>query len=153
MKILKLAVIAILFTTFSACGQKSTVPGNVKAAFLQKFPTVKKVSWDKENDTEWEAEFKMNGQEYSANFSSEGVWMETEYEINKKDIPTAVKQTLDSEFNGYDIEEAEISETTQGKVYEFALEKSDTDMEVAISPEGNVMKKEMKAENDNEDND
>ena len=50
----------------------------------------------------------MNGQEYSANFSSDEIWMETEHEINKKDIPAAVKQTLDSKFNGYDIEEAEI---------------------------------------------
>ncbi len=52
-----------------------------------------------------------------------------------------------------DIEEAELSETAQGTVYEFSLEKNDTDMEVAISPEGKVIKKEMKTENDAEDND
>ncbi len=101
MKILKLSVVAMLFAAFSACGQKSTVPNNVNAAFMKKFPNAKKVSWDKENDTEWEAEFKMNGQEYSANFSSAGIWMETEHEIKKADIPAAVKKTLDTEFAGY----------------------------------------------------
>ncbi len=153
MKTLKLSVIAVLFASFAACAQKSTVPVNVNAAFMQKFPNAKKVSWDKENETEWEAEFNMNGQDYSANFSSTGNWMETEYEIKKTDIPTAVKKTLDTEFAGYDIEEAELSETTKGKVYEFSLEKNDTDMEVAISPEGKVIKKEMKSENAAEDKD
>lgn len=138
--------------SFSACGQNKEVPAKIKTAFEQKFPTAQKVKWDKENETEWEAEFKMNGKEFSANFSSDGEWMETEYEIEKSEIPQIVKQTLDTEFAGYDIEEAEISETTDGKVYEFALEKDETEMEVAISPDGKVVKKEVKKEEDEEDN-
>lgn len=139
--------------SFSACGQNKDVPAKTKTAFEQKFPDAQKVKWDKENETEWEAEFKMNGKEYSANFSADGKWIETEYEIEKSEIPHAVKQTLDKEFAGYDIEEAEISETTDGKVYEFALEKGETEMEVAISPDGIVVKKEVKKEDDEEDND
>ena len=138
--------------SFTACGQKKDVCSKIKTAFEQKFPTAQKVKWDKENETEWEAEFKMSGKEYSANFTTDGKWMETEYEINKSEIPQAVKQTLDNEFAGYDIEVAEISETKDGKVYEFAIEKDEIDMEVAISPEGKVVKKEIKTE-DEEDND
>lgn len=138
--------------SFSACGQNKEVPAKIKTAFEQKFPNAQKVKWDKENETEWEAEFKMNGKEFSANFSSDGEWMETEYKIEKSEIPQIVKQTLDNEFAGYKIEEAEISETTDGKVYEFALEKDETEMEVAISPDGKVVKKEVKKEED-EDND
>ena len=154
MRNLMIALSIVSALAFTACAQKnSKVPAKIKAAFVQKFPTAKKAKWDKENATEWEVEFKMNGEEYSANFTSNGVWKETEYEIEKSDIPAAVKQTLDKEFNGYDMEEAEISETSEGKVYEFALEKDDTDMEVAISPDGSIVKKEVKKENDEEDND
>ncbi|QKG80690.1 PepSY-like domain-containing protein [Tenuifilum thalassicum] len=152
MKNLILISMILAVFSFSACGQKKDVPAKIKTAFEQKFPTAQKVKWDKENETEWEAEFKMNGKEYSANFSSDGKWMETEYEIEKSEIPQAVKQTLDNEFAGYDLEEAEISETTDGKVYEFALEKGETKMEVAITPDGKVVKKEVKKE-DEEDND
>ena len=67
--------------------------------------------------------------------------------------PQAVKQTLDNEFAGYDIEEAEISETTDGKVYEFAIERGDSEMEVVISPDGMVVKKEVKKEEAKEEND
>lgn len=139
--------------SFSACGQSKDVPAKVKTAFEQKFPTAQKVKWDKENEAEWEAEFKMNGEKYSANFTTDGQWMETEYEIEKSTIPQAVKQTLDNEFAGYDIEEAEISETTDGKVYEFALDKDETELEVAILPDGKVVKKEVKKEEDKEEND
>jgi len=79
--------------------------------------------------------------------------METEYEIEESEIPQVVKQTLDNEFAGYDMEEAEISETMQEKVYEFALEKGETKLEVAISPEGQLIKKEVQTEDNKEDKD
>jgi len=135
---------------FTACGQKSDVPAKVKTAFEQKFPNATKVSWDKENAKEWEAEFKMEGKEYSANFDADGNWKETEYEIRKSDIPTAVKSTLDKDFNGYKIEEAEISETSDGTVYEFELEKGKSEIEVAISPNGKLVMQKEKKEDDEE---
>lgn len=151
MKNLILISMIMAVVSLSACGQNKDVPAKVKTAFEQKFPTAQKVNWDKENETEWEAEFKMNGEEYSANFTTDGKWMETEYEIEESDLPQAVKQTLDNEFAGYDIEEVEISETPDGKVYEFALEEGETELEVAISPNGKVVKKEVKKEEDEND--
>ncbi|NOZ33869.1 MAG: hypothetical protein GXO80_01045 [Chlorobi bacterium] len=139
--------------SFSACGQNKNVPTKVKTAFSQKFPDAAKIKWDKEGKTEWEAEFKMNGKEYSANFTVDGIWKETESEIRKSEIPTNVKNTIDNEFSGYKIKEAEISETVEGKVYEFELRKEKTEMEVAVSPTGKVVKKELKKENDEDDND
>lgn len=134
-----------------ACAQQKEAPTKVKNSFTQKFPNAKKVKWDKENATEWEAEFKMNGKEYSANFNSDGTWKETEYKIKKSEIPAVVKQTLNSQFAGYDIEKVEVSKKPEGLVYELKLEKDDTDMEVAISSNGKVLKKESKNEEKEEE--
>lgn len=150
MKTLKLFFIAFVAISINACAQKPNVPENVNKAFTQKFPDAKSVKWDKENKTEWEAEFKLNGEEYSANFTNDGVWKETEHEIEKSAIPANVKQTLDTEFAGYKIEESEISETAEGSVYEFELVKAKVKMEVAISPDGKVVKKEVKTKKDEE---
>ncbi len=151
-KVNLIATLTLGFIGFSACGQVQTPSEAVKTAFNQKFPNAKQVSWDMESETEWEAEFKQDGNEYSANFSSDGMWKETEHEIKKSDIPQAVKMTLENEFSEYKIEESEISETAKGTVYEFELENGETSMEVAISKDGKVMKKTMKTE-DEEDND
>ncbi len=154
MKTLNLIAVTFAVISLTACAQKTNVPENVVNAFNQKFPDAKSVKWDKENDTEWEAEFKLNGEEYSANYSTDGAWKETEHEIETSAIPANVKQTLDGEFADYKIEEAEISETAEGTVYEFGIEKDETEMEVAISPDGKVVKKEVKAEEkDEEDKD
>lgn len=150
MKTLKLIVVAFAAISINACAQKPNVPENINKAFTQKFPDAKSVKWDKENETEWEAEFKLNSEEYSANFTTDGVWKETEHEIEKSAIPANVKQTLDNEFAGYKIEEAEISETAKGQVYEFELEKDKTNIEVAVSPDGKVVKKEVKTEKEEE---
>ncbi len=145
--------VATLFS-FNACGQiNKDVPANIKTAFSQKFPDATKVKWDKENEKEWEAEFKMNGKEYSANFDNNGKWMETEYEISINEIPGAVKTTLDNEFNGYKIGESEISETADGKVYEFELKKDSNKMEASIDINGMVVKKEQIKKEDKEDED
>ncbi|WP_369048372.1 PepSY-like domain-containing protein [Tenacibaculum sp. UWU-22] len=134
---------------FSAYAQKRTVPEKAKAAFQQKYPGVKKVKWSQENEKEWEAEFKMNGKRYSSNFSSEGEWLEFEYRIKKSQIPELIKQTLDSEFSGYKIEKAEISQTSKGKLYEVELEKGKSEIEAVINTDGKVVKQEpLKEDND-----
>ncbi len=139
-----LMILAVLLSTmtFTACGQKNDIPTKVKTAFEQKFPNANKVSWDRENANEWEVEFKMDGKEYSANFDNYGNWKETEHEINTNDITIPVKTTLENDFSDYKIEEAEISETTKGKVFEFQLKNDNLYIEVAILPNGKLLKRE-----------
>ena len=60
---------------------------------------------------------------------------------------------LKSNFEGYDIEKMELSETVEGKVYEFDLEKSETKLEVAINDQGTIVKKEKQKEEQESDND
>lgn len=149
----------ILFTLvavsgmFSFCSAQDKLPQNIKDSFAKKFPMAKSVKWDMESETEWEAEFKMNKREYSANYLADGTWMETEHEIEDKDIPAAVKNSLAQSFSGYKTKEMEMSETKSGMVYEFELKKGESEMEVAIDASGKVTKKEIKSEDNDEDND
>lgn len=158
---------ALLFFSFSLSGQvaketkegkegketkeKKEAPANVKSAFSQKFPAATKVEWGKEGDNEWEAEFKLNGKEYSANFDNAGKWMETEYEISAKDIPAAVKTTLDKESAGFKIEESVVTETAALKAYEFVIVKGKDKMELVIDGNGKLVKKEAVKEEEDED--
>jgi uncharacterized membrane protein YkoI len=153
MKKLKLTGIAILFLGCTAFAQTNETKKKAEATFTKMFPSATEVKWDKENATDWEAEFKMNGKEYSAIFTVEGTWKETEHELAQNEIPKAVKATLAKDFSDYKIEEAEFSETKDGALYEFELEKGKIVMEIAINREGKVVKKEVQKEEDEEDND
>lgn len=154
MKNLILVIAVVSIYSLTACAQTSKdIPEKVTTAFSQKFPDASKIKWGKENATEWEAEFKMNGKEYSANFNADGKWMETEYEISLSEIPVEVKTTLDNESKGYKIGESEVSETVDGKVYEFELKKGETKMEIAIDASGKVLTKEAKGEEEDDEED
>ncbi|WP_339868969.1 PepSY-like domain-containing protein [uncultured Algoriphagus sp.] len=149
-KYLTILSIGVLLSA-GACAQEHSdeeVPDAVKTAFSQKFPTAKKVSWDMESATEWEAEFKLEGNEYSANFLADGTWQETEYEIKKADIPEAIKQTLTQDFAGFKIEEAEISEKADGSVYELAVEKGEEEWELVFDINGKLIEKKAIEEGD-----
>jgi hypothetical protein len=136
-----------------SCEQNLTsAPQKVQEMFSERFPTGDKIEWHKESETEWEAEFKMNKIQYSANFLQDGTWQETEHEIEKSDIPSSIKETLNMEFAGYEIEEVEISETIEGKVYEFYIEKGKVELEIAIASDGKLLRKEAK-NGDSEKND
>lgn len=136
-------LVAAIASGMYAFGIKEDAPLKVTAAFAKMFPAIKKVKWEKESDTEWEGEFKMKGAEYSANFLGDGTWQETEHEIKKNAIPVNVKRTLDTEFSGYKINEAELSETPEGSVYEFELEKGEEGVEVTIDINGKVINKSI----------
>jgi hypothetical protein len=145
---------AFLLMSFSTYGQSGKdIPSNVATSFSQKFPHATKVVWGKENDSEWEAEFKMDEKEYSANFNNSGEWTETEYEISAKEIPAAVKITLDKECAGFKIKVSEVSETNEGKVYEFGLDKGEEKLEVAIDAAGKVLTKEVVKEEKEDEED
>lgn len=130
---------------------ETVVPDKVQIAFKEKFPEAKKIAWEQESDNEWEGEFKKKGVEYSANFNSDGEWIESEHEIKTSEIPSIVKNTLDAEFTGFKIEESEIAETTSGTFYEFELENDDSEFEIVIDAAGKLVKNESENENEEED--
>jgi hypothetical protein len=148
-----LILVAVIFIGFSACGQsEKDIPAPVKSAFSQKFTGATNVKWDKENDEEWEAEFKLGGKNYSANFDNAGTWVETEYQISLKEIPAAVKAALDKESAGAKIKVSEVTETKDGKSYEFVVGKGKKETELVIDNAGNVISKEqVKEQNENDE--
>jgi len=141
MKNLMLMIAAAVLISMNACGQNAKdVPAKVKSGFDQKFPAAKKVKWGKENATEWEAEFTFNGKAYSANYTSDGTWLETEYSVAMSEVPADVTKTLAKEVPGYKLLGSDISETPKGKVYEFDIKTGNVKKEVAINADGTLVK-------------
>lgn len=138
--VIGLPIALILGLGIYAFAQRTSAPLRVQASFVKKFPNVKKVTWDKESEKEWEAEFKMDGIEYSANFLEDGTWKETEHEIKKNDIPENVVTTLKKQFSEYSIDEVEFIEDPNGSQYEIGLEKEKEEIEVLIGTDGQLIK-------------
>ncbi len=122
----------------SAENKNSDNPSDaVTKGFAAKFPNATKVKWGKENATEWEAEFNLNGTDESANFSAEGAWLETEAQIKEADLPKAVKDAIDKNYGGWTITEADKTETAKnGTIYEADLKNGNDKKAVAFKEDG-----------------
>lgn len=149
MKYITLVAVFCLGIISTSCAQKTPAPEAVKSAFKAKFPTVQKVKWDQEGDNEWEAGFKMNGKEMSANFDGSGAWLETETEIKKSGLPQAVRDAIAAQFAGYKVEEVARVETPEmAEAYEVEVEKGETTIEALFKDDGTLIKQKTESEDD-----
>lgn len=133
-----------------SCNQKTEVSQKAKEAFKNKFPEAKNVSWEMEEENVWEAEFKMNGQLYSANFNNDGEWKETEIEIEEIDLPIAVEDALKSKYPEVEIEEFSKVESESGTSYEVEFKENESTREVVFDSDGNVIQSKT-SDDDEED--
>jgi len=135
------SILAIVLFSIFACSQIK-VPENVAASFKAKYPSAQKVEWSKESDTEFEAEFEMNGKEMTANFDTSGKWLVTETKLAKDDLPAPVLATLKSQFGDSKVKTAEsLEKAGEAVVYEVKLEKDGTELEVVLDASGKIIKK------------
>ncbi len=148
-KLIGLAFVAMI-VSFAACAQKN-VPAKAKDAFNQKFPNAQNVNWGKEGSNVWEAEFKMNGKEMSANYDPDGNWKETEEEIQENEVPEVVNNALQTNYPDATISHVFKVENTEGISYEYEIKNNGNKMEVVLDSSGNIKKSEPNDEEDDED--
>ena len=152
MKTAIILLAAALFCSTPAFSQKLSddkVPASVKEAFKAKFPKVTTVSWEMEDQKEYEASFNLDMVDCTASFDLTGKWLETENVIDAAKLPKVVSDAIAKQFAGYTIKTAEQTISAKGTVYELSLLKGTDKKSVLISDKGDVMKQE--AEKDEED--
>lgn len=150
-KLLTVLVCTAFVIGVSAMNQKDEkIPAAVKTGFAAKFPTAQKVKWGVEKPGEFEAEFTLNGAETSALVDAKGALLETETEINAKELPQAVKAMLSKDFVEYKF--AEIEKATDAKgitTFEMEAAKGKEKLEISFDANGKLLGKEpLKKEKD-----
>lgn len=91
-KLLLLAAAAVF--TFQANAQKiasSKVPEASKSAFTKDHPSVKQISWEKENGN-FEGNWRADGFDHSAMYTREGKFAGSETDINPSQLPLKVRE-------------------------------------------------------------
>ncbi len=123
MKNIFFVALAFMCASATGCAQKN-VSTAVESAFKTKFSNATNISWDKENDREYEAEFTMNSAKYSANFSDTGKWLETERIIPYIELPQAVQKSFMASHKEAKVKATAKIETSEGEIrYEIEIKQ------------------------------
>ena len=136
-----IVLILAFIVSLSAHSQSLKVPTAVSAAFKNKYPEAKGVKWGKENAKEYEAEFKLNNTKVSANFNTDGSWVETETTIPITDLPETVSTAITKKYPGAVITMAEKTEMPGNKIiYEVAIKVNGKKKGIELNPDGSFVK-------------
>ena len=99
----KYFLLLITMSSISIYAFAADIPKRVADAFAKKFPAATNIKWGKENAKEYEVEFKLNGKSASANFLTDGSWVETEMQINISEAPALVTAAVQQKHAGASI--------------------------------------------------
>ncbi|GIV29364.1 MAG: hypothetical protein KatS3mg028_0430 [Bacteroidia bacterium] len=136
---MKPIIVSMLIACTAVLNAQKQAPDAVKKSFAAKFPDVKKVKWEKENGN-WEANFDKDKKEYSAVFSEDGKWVETEVEIPANELPAAVKDAVNKRYPNTPITEAAIIEKNDGfKVYEAEIKYNGKKVDLLLDEKGKFL--------------
>ncbi len=132
-----LVVLSSIATGFS----QGKTPVAATTTFSKLFPDATNVKWDKENDHNYEAEFKWKGVSYSANFSDTGEWLETESSFTFNELPEKVQQAYNTAHKGATVKEvAKIETSKQGTIYEVEMKQGMKTVELFYKSDGTETK-------------
>ena len=128
-------LLGIMFMSYSSFS--GNPPASVQKAFNTQFAKASNVKWGKENASEYEAEFMLNGVKMSANFSVDGSWLETETELATNQIPAVVTTYIVKTYPGWEIVGVSRIETSEKAIlYEADLKSGKQKKEITLTSEG-----------------
>ena len=117
------------------------VPADVGQAFAKKCPGATDIKYEMDKK-DYEVSYKENGVVMSANFNSDGEWLETETIISESDLPERVLNSAAESFVDFKITQVSKVESKDKVVYyEMYLKTNKKGYDVKFSPEGVVLKK------------
>lgn len=109
---------------------------------LERAYAVRGVDWDKEGEN-YEASFAQKGKEISVVFDGIGSILETEREIKKSELPTAILDVLKRDYSDFELEEAAQIESKGVITYETEVEKGKMSLELVFDERAKLIKKEI----------
>lgn len=127
--------------------KEAEVPKAVKESQQKIFPGSKVTKWEKEGNN-YEAEFMVKKTETSAEFDANGALLQTETEMDVKELPKSVTDYVSTNLPGKKIKEASKIILATGEInYEAEVDGTD----YIFDSNGKLLKKE--SDNDKDDDD
>jgi hypothetical protein len=117
---------AVISNVFAQDVKSKDVPETVKTAFAQKYPTAKKVNWEKEKGN-YEANWGgKSGEDSSVVFSPSAIFVEIVVAIPVNQLPPSVEPYVNSHYKGAKIREAgKVTDAAGRHMYEAEIKGKD----------------------------
>ncbi|MCM1150714.1 MAG: hypothetical protein NC209_02055 [Alistipes sp.] len=141
-----LLAIALLVSAGAFAGniKSSSVPAIVKSYVEKTYPRVSPVEWNyEEKGNYYNAEFKVDGAEYSVDISPEGRLLNSTNEIATTQLPAAANAYIGKQYPGFQIKEARKLVRRGSTYYEVDVHGQNSNQMLTFSESGKLLDKEL----------
>lgn len=122
------------------------VPDPVLDTFRRKYPEVTETKWEIDSNGSYEAHFKVGDTKYRADFTREGIWTETENNIDYNELPPVVRSAFLLKYSVESFRSAEaVDSATRGVFYEIEVFTGTSKIDVLFDKDGKVIDPENPA--------
>lgn len=119
-------------------------PDVILQAFRQKYPEGPEPTWEIDTNGSYEARFQVGGVKYRADFTKEGLWLETEHNIDFINLPPDVRSAYLLKYSREAFRTAEAVESpTKGVFYEIELFTGTSKIDVMFDGKGKILDPEI----------
>lgn len=140
MKTIKILALLLLVTTIGHAQDinVSDVPSAVRNAFSQESTNATDVEWERDMEN-YKVEFEVNRMDHEIWFDAAGKIIKKEKDITEAELPQVVKNTITSKYNGYRIDDIEMTWQNNTTRFEVELEKGREELKVTFDDKGMVI--------------
>lgn len=140
MKTIKILALLLLVTTIGHAQDinVSDVPSAVRNAFSQESTNATDVEWERDMEN-YKVEFEVNRMDHEIWFDAAGKIIKKEKDITEAELPQVVKNTITSKYNGYRIDDIEMTWLNNTTRFEVELEKGREELKVTFDDKGMVI--------------
>jgi len=136
----KILIICLTLTLACNAGVKAQAPDAVKKTFQAKYPGENDPDWHQDDHGYYEANFKIDGIKYRADFNEDGSWVETETSIDEDDLPKAILKVIEEKYADEDITEVEkVDSASKGLFYDVEFKQKGKNMDVEFKADGTII--------------
>jgi len=146
MKFLYTAVFSTMMMLVASCqdmkeSKDSKVPQSVSANFQSKYPGENDPDWKLDANDNWEANFKIDGVKYRADYKPNGLWIETENSIDKNELPNTIRDAIERDYSDEKITEIErVTHHSKGLFYDVEFRRKGKNKDVEFREDGTELK-------------
>lgn len=136
----RLILLAVIIAMSCNTSVKAQAPEAVKKTFKKMYPGENDPDWHKDDHGYYEANFKIDGIKYRADYNADGTWVETETSIDENDLPKAIKKVIEDKFKDEKITEVEkVESATKGSFYDVEFKQKGKNKDVMFRADGTII--------------
>lgn len=140
MKTLKILMLFLSVTTVSVAQDlnPSEVPEPVKSAFMSENRKGTDVEWERDMEN-YKVEFDMGRMEHEIWYTASGEVIKKEQDISETDLPQVIRDVIKSKYDGYRVDDVEMTWQNDETIYEVELEKGREEWKLIFDSKGIIL--------------